>query len=301
MAMDLQRLMSLLRQCMQRYDMVSAGDKIAVGLSGGKDSLTLLMGLKHLQRFYPVPYGLCAIHVGSGAPGSEADVETMRQFCEGLDVPFYFVDAKVYQIVFEIRKEKHPCSLCAKLRRGALNDKAMALGCNKIAYAHHQDDFIETSLMNLMLEGHYDCFPPVTHLDRTNLQVLRPMLMVKERDVIGFARRENLPVVKNPCPADGHTRRQDVKNFIRRSRDVFPQGRECLYASLLDYFDRNVTKMQKTGKNHPKTIFLVKNNKSFRKKYEKMAHLAEKNVQNARKQGSNAVMMTSNLLDTIRK
>ena len=204
MAMDLQRLMSLLRQCMQRYDMVSAGDKIAVGLSGGKDSLTLLMGLKHLQRFYPVPYGLCAIHVGSGAPGSEADVETMRQFCEGLDVPFYFVDAKVYQIVFEIRKEKHPCSLCAKLRRGALNDKAMALGCNKIAYAHHQDDFIETSLMNLMLEGHYDCFPPVTHLDRTNLQVLRPMLMVKERDVIGFARRENLPVVKNPCPADGH-------------------------------------------------------------------------------------------------
>lgn len=174
MAMDLQRLMSLLRQCMQRYDMVSAGDKIAVGLSGGKDSLTLLMGLKHLQRFYPVPYGLCAIHVGSGAPGSEADVETMRRFCEGLDVPFYFVDAKVYQIVFEIRKEKHPCSLCAKLRRGALNDKAMALGCNKIAYAHHQDDFIETSLMNLMLEGHYDCFPPVTHLDRTNLQVLRP-------------------------------------------------------------------------------------------------------------------------------
>ena len=215
MAMDLQRLMSLLRQCMQRYDMVSAGDKIAVGLSGGKDSLTLLMGLKHLQRFYPVPYGLCAIHVGSGAPGSEADVETMRRFCEGLDVPFYFVDAKVYQIVFEIRKEKHPCSLCAKLRRGALNDKAMALGCNKIAYAHHQDDFIETSLMNLMLEGHYDCFPPVTHLDRTNLQVLRPMLMIKERDVIGFARRENLPVVKNPCPADGHTRRQDVKDFIR--------------------------------------------------------------------------------------
>ena len=123
----------------------------------------------------------------------------------------------------------------------------MALGCNKIAYAHHQDDFIETSLMNLMLEGHYDCFPPVTHLDRTNLQVLRPMLMIKERDVIGFARRENLPVVKNPCPADGHTRRQDVKDFIRRSRDVFPQGRECLYASLLAYFDRNVTKNAKNG------------------------------------------------------
>ena len=242
MSMDLQRLMSLLRQCMQRYDMVSPGDKIAVGLSGGKDSLTLLMGLKNLQRFYPVPYELCAIHVGSGAPGSEAGVETMRTFCEGLNVPFYFVDAKVDQIVFEIRKEKHPCSLCAKLRRGALNDQAMALGCNKIAYAHHQDDFIETSLMNLMLEGHYDCFPPVTHLDRTNLQVLRPMLMVKERDVIGFTRQQNLPVVKNPCPADGHTRRQDVKEFIRHSRDVFPQGRECLYAALLDYFDRHVTK-----------------------------------------------------------
>lgn len=239
MSMDLQRLMSLLRKCMQQYEMVSPGDKIAVGLSGGKDSLTLLMGLKHLQRFYPVPYELCAIHVGSGAPGSEQGVQTMADFCASLDVPFSFVDAKVYQIVFEIRKEKNPCSLCAKLRRGALNQEALSLGCNKIAYAHHQDDFIETSLMNLMLEGHYDCFPPVTHLDRTNLQVLRPMLMVKERDVIGFARQEHLPVVKNPCPADGHTRRQDVKEFIRRNRDIFPQGRECLYAALLDYFGKN--------------------------------------------------------------
>lgn len=239
MSMDLQRLMSLLRKCMQQYQMVSAGDKIAVGLSGGKDSLTLLTGLKHLQRFYPVPYELCAIHVGSGAPDSEQGVRTMADFCASLSVPFSFVDAQVYQIVFEIRKEKNPCSLCAKLRRGALNAQAMALGCNKIAYAHHKDDFIETSLMNLMLEGHYDCFPPVTHLDRTNLQVLRPMLMVDERDVIGFARREHLPVVKNPCPADGHTRRQDVKELIRHSRDVFPQGRECLYAALLDYFDKN--------------------------------------------------------------
>ena len=301
MAMDLQRLMSLLRQCMQRYDMVSAGDKIAAGLSGGKDSLTLLTGLKHLQRFYPVPYGLCAIHVGNGAPGSEADVETMRQFCEGLDVPFYFVDAKVYQIVFEIRKEKHPCSLCAKLRRGALNDKAMALGSNKIAYAHHQDDFIETSLMNLMLEGHYDCFPPVTHLDRTNLQVLRPMLMVKERDVIGFARRENLPVVKNPCPADGHTRRQDVKDFIRRSRDVFPQGRECLYASLLDYFDLNVTKNAKYWQKSSENDIFGEKQQKLSKKIRKNGAFSRKNVQNARKQGSNAVMMTSNLLATIRK
>lgn len=250
MSMDVQRLTSLLRSCIQRYDMIQPNDRIAVGLSGGKDSLTLLTGIKHLQRFYPVPYELCAIHVDSGAAGCEEGIRRMREFCDSLDVPFYVVHASIYQIVFEIRQEKNPCSLCAKLRRGAMNDKAIELGCNKIAYAHHKDDFIETSLMNLMLEGHYDCFPPVTRLDRTNLTVLRPMLMIDERDVIGFARREQLPVYKNPCPADGNTRRQDVKEWIRRSRDVFLNGRKCLYASLLTYFDQQMEEARKEKKQH---------------------------------------------------
>lgn len=250
MSMDLQRLTSLLRKCMQQYGMISPGDKIAVGLSGGKDSLTLLMGLKQLQSFYPIPYELCAIHVSSGAPGCEEGIAVMADFCRTLDVPFSAVNAESYEIVFLRRKEKNPCSLCAKLRRGALNEQALVLGCTKIAYAHHKDDFIETSLMNLMLEGHYDCFEPVTHLDRTNLSVLRPMLMVDEKDVIGFARRYALPVVKNPCPADGQTKRQEVKDFIRRSRDVFPGGRDCLYAALVDYFQRNAEKNSSPSENN---------------------------------------------------
>lgn len=238
MSMDLQRLTSLLRKCMQDYHMIAPCDKLAVGLSGGKDSLTLLMGLKQLQRFYPIPYELCAIHVSSGAEGCEDGIRTMAAFCAQLEVPFYSVNADIYEIVFIWRKEKNPCSLCAKLRRGALNNQALALGCTKIVYAHHKDDFIETSLMNLMLEGHYGCFPPVTHLDKTNLSVLRPMFLIDEKDVRGFAKRYDLPVVKNPCPADGRTKRQEVKEFIRDSRSVFPANRECLFASLVELFQR---------------------------------------------------------------
>ena len=232
MSMDLQRLTSLLRQCIQQYDMIQPGDAIAVGLSGGKDSLCLLMGLSALRRFYPVPFELHAIHVDVGAGMPEASIAQMADFCARQGVPFYPVRTQIYQIVFEERKEKNPCSLCAKMRKGALNQTALDLGCSKIAYAHHKDDFIETSVMNLLLEGRFDCFPPVTRLDKTGLQVLRPMLYVDERDVIGFARKYALPVTANPCPADGHTRREDVKKFIRESRKQFPNIRESLFSAV---------------------------------------------------------------------
>lgn len=232
MSMDLQRLTSLLRQCIQQYDMIQPGDAIAVGLSGGKDSLCLLMGLSALRRFYPVPFSLHAIHVDVGAGMPEASIAQMADFCARQGVPFYPVRTQIYQIVFEERKEKNPCSLCAKMRKGALNQTALDLGCSKIAYAHHKDDFIETSVMNLLLEGRFDCFPPVTRLDKTGLQVLRPMLYVDERDVIGFARKYALPVTANPCPADGHTRREDVKQFIRESRRQFPNIRESLFSAV---------------------------------------------------------------------
>ncbi len=239
MSMDLQRLTSLLRQCVQRYDMIQSGDTIAVGLSGGKDSLCLLMGLAALRCFYPAPFALHAIHVDVGAGMSAEHIQRMADFCAAQGVPFHHVRTQIYQIVFEERKEKNPCSLCAKLRKGALNQKALDLGCGKIAYAHHKDDFIETSVMNLLLEGRYDCFPPVTHLDKTGLQVLRPMLYVNERDVIGFARKYELPVVANPCPADGHTRREDVKQFIRESRKQFPNIRESLFSAVTALFEEN--------------------------------------------------------------
>ena len=237
MSMDLQRLTSLLRQCIQRYDMLQPGDGIAVGLSGGKDSLCLLMGLAALRRFNPVPFTLHAIHVDVGAGMSAENIQRMADFCAQLDVPFHHVQTQIYQIVFEERKEKNPCSLCAKMRKGALNETALSLGCRKIAYAHHKDDFIETLMMNLLLEGRCECFPPVTQLDKTGLQVLRPMLYVDERDVIGFTRKYDLPVVKNPCPADGRTRREDVKQFIRDSRAQFPNIRESLFSAVTGLFD----------------------------------------------------------------
>ncbi len=236
MSMDVQRLTSLLRQCIQRYGMISPGDRLAVGLSGGKDSLTLLMGLAALKRFYPAKFDLHAIHVDVAGMPVES-VGKMQSFCDGLNVPFHYVKTDIYDIVFNIRMEKNPCSLCAKLRKGALNAKALELGCTKTVYAHHKDDFIETLMMNLLMEGRCECFPPVTHLDKTGLQVLRPMLYVDERDVIGFTRKYDLPVVKNPCPADGHTRREDVKDYLRETRKAFPGARDSLFSAVVGLFE----------------------------------------------------------------
>ena len=239
MSMDLQRLTSLLRQCIQRYDMIAPGDKIAVGLSGGKDSLCLLMGLAALKRFYPAPFELHAIHVDVGAGMSEENIRCMADFCDQQGVPFHHVRTQIYQIVFEERKEKNPCALCAKMRKGALNQTALDLGCTKIAYAHHKDDFIETLMMNMLLEGRCECFPPVTQVDKTGLQVLRPMLLIDERDVIGFTRKYELPVVANPCPADGKTRREDVKQFIRESRKQFPNIRQSMFSAVTGLFEED--------------------------------------------------------------
>lgn len=236
--MNLQRLVSYLRQCIQKYNMIEENDKIAVGLSGGKDSLTLLCGMKKLQSFYPKHFELAAIYVDLGITDSTAALESMEKYCKQLDVPFYPVSTSIYEIVFKDRKEKNPCSLCAKLRKGALNQQALALSCNKIAYAHHKDDFIETSVMSLFLEGHYYCFPPVTHLERTDLTVIRPMLFIDEQEIQGFARRNKLPVIKNACPADGYTNRQKVKEYIKNGATDFPDIRKNLNAALLNYFDK---------------------------------------------------------------
>lgn len=235
--MNTQKLLSYLRQCIKKYDMLHEGDHIAVGLSGGKDSMTLLYGLKKLQQFYPAHYDLTAIYVNLGIEPVNTAIDTMSQFCSKLEVPFYHIDTDIYRITFEARKEKNPCSLCAKMRKGALNKKANELGCNKIAYAHHKDDFIETSMISLLFEGHYYCFPPVTHLDKTGLIVIRPMLYISEKEVRGFAHRHSLPLTSNPCPADGYTKRQEVKKFIENSTSAFPDIKKNLNAALLDYFD----------------------------------------------------------------
>ena len=233
----MQKLMGLVRRCVDDYDMIQDGDKIAVGVSGGKDSLALLVLMAGLQKYYPKKFELEAITVDMGLPGM--DFSPVAALCERLHVPYTCLHTEIGPIVFEARKEKNPCSLCAKMRKGALNEAALSLGCTKIAYAHHKDDFIETLMMNLLQEGRCECFPPVTRLDKTGLAVLRPMLYVEERDVIGFTRKYALPVAKNPCPADGATRREDVKHFIRASRAQFPNIRESLFSAVERLFEED--------------------------------------------------------------
>lgn len=212
--MKLQQLLSYTRRAIDDYNMIDDGDKVAIGISGGKDSLTLLYALHGLMRFYPIKFELVAITVDLGLGIQKLD--EIKTLCESMDVPYYVVDTEIGKIIFDDRMETNPCSLCAKMRKGALNEKAIELGCNKIAYAHHRDDIIETMLLSLIYEGRFHSFSPYTYLDRTKLTVIRPMMYVEECDVIGFVNKMNMPVAKNPCPVDGHTKREYVKNLVKQ-------------------------------------------------------------------------------------
>lgn len=230
--MKLQRLLSLVRQAIDQYHMIEEGDHIAIGISGGKDSLTLLWGLAYLQRFYPKRFSLSAITVDMGI--DSMDLEPIKALCQEFQVSYEIVPTEIGKILFDIRKETNPCSLCAKLRKGALNQKALEMGCNKIAYAHHKDDLIETAMMSLLYEGRFYAFSPVTHLDRTDLTVIRPLMFVSEADVKGFRNKYQLPVCKNPCPMDGHTRREYVKNLIHTLNMENPGVKDRLFRAVME-------------------------------------------------------------------
>lgn len=230
--MKLQRLLSLVRQAIDQYHMIEEGDHIAIGISGGKDSLTLLWGLAYLQRFYPKQFSLSAITVDMGI--DTMDLEPIKALCQEFQVSYEIVPTEIGKILFDIRKETNPCSLCAKLRKGALNQKALEMGCNKIAYAHHKDDLIETAMMSLLYEGRFYAFSPVTHLDRTDLTVIRPLMFVSEADVKGFRNKYQLPVCKNPCPMDGHTRREYVKNLIHTLNMENPGVKDRLFRAVIE-------------------------------------------------------------------
>lgn len=212
--MKLQRVLSEVRKAVDDYHMIAEGDKIAVGISGGKDSLTLLYALSSLRRFYPHPFELVAVTVDLGF--ANLDLSEIKKLCEKLEVPYTVVKTQIGQIVFEQRQENNPCALCAKMRKGALNEAMKQLGCNKIAYAHHMDDVVETMMLSLLYEGRFHTFSPVTYLDDTGLTVIRPLIYMKEADVIGFVRKYEVPVVKSPCPADGHTKREYVKQLLKQ-------------------------------------------------------------------------------------
>lgn len=228
--MKLQRVLSEVRKAVDDYRMIAEGDKIAVGISGGKDSLTLLYALSSLRRFYPHPFELVAVTVDLGF--ANLDLSEIKKLCEKLEVPYTVVKTQIGQIVFEQRQENNPCALCAKMRKGALNEAMKQLGCNKIAYAHHMDDVVETMMLSLLYEGRFHTFSPVTYLDDTGLTVIRPLIHMKEADVIGFVRKYEVPVVKSPCPADGHTKREYVKQLLKQLNTENPGVKQRMFTAI---------------------------------------------------------------------
>lgn len=228
--MKLQRVLSEVRKAVDDYHMIAEGDKIAVGISGGKDSLTLLYALSSLRRFYPHPFELVAVTVDLGF--ANLDLSEIKKLCGKLEVPYTVVKTQIGQIVFEQRQENNPCALCAKMRKGALNEAMKQLGCNKIAYAHHMDDVVETMMLSLLYEGRFHTFSPVTYLDDTGLTVIRPLIYMKEADVIGFVRKYEVPVVKSPCPADGHTKREYVKQLLKQLNTENPGVKQRMFTAI---------------------------------------------------------------------
>ena len=228
--MKLQQVYSLTRKAIDDYHMIQNGDKIAIGISGGKDSLTLLYALQGLRRFYPYSFELCAVTVDLGFDNLKLD--KISELCEDLGVPYHIVHTDIAKIIFEDRQESNPCSLCAKMRKGALNDAMKAIGCNKVAYAHHKDDVVETMMMSLVYEGRFHTFRPVTYLDRTDITVIRPLIYMNEADVIGFVNKYEVPVVKSPCPADGHTKREYIKNLVWEINLESPGVKERMFTAI---------------------------------------------------------------------
>lgn len=230
--MKLQQLLSYTRKAVDEYSMIQEGDHIAVGISGGKDSLTLLYALHGLQRFYPNHFELSAVTVDLGY--ADFDLSPIEALCEEMNVPYKIVKTDIAHILFDERKESNPCSLCAKMRKGALNEAVKAMGCNKVAYAHHKDDIVETMLLSLIFEGRFYSFPPKTYLDRMDLTVIRPLMFVDEMDVIGFKNKYDLPVVKSKCPVDGYTKRQYAKELVRQLSADHPGAKERMFTAILN-------------------------------------------------------------------
>lgn len=230
MAENMKKALSYMRKAADDYKMIREGDRIAVGVSGGKDSLTLLVTLSELRRFYPEKFSLQAISVDMGY--EDMSFEHISELCRELDVPYHIEKTQIREIIFDIRKEKNPCSLCANMRRGALNIAAKNQGCNKTALGHHFDDVIETFLMNIIYEGRSGCFRPVTYLDRTGITVIRPMIYMPENFIRCFAKELELPTVKNKCPADGNTKREYIKNLIFSLESENPGLKKRLFTAV---------------------------------------------------------------------
>ena len=225
----IQKLMGLTRRCVEDYNMISAGDKVAVGVSGGKDSVVLLVLLAGLRKYYNKPFVLEAVTIDMGLGMDYSGVE---QLCSKLGVPYTIVKTQIAPIIFEHRQEKNPCSMCAKMRRGALNEAILEKGCNKLALGHHYDDAVETFLMSLLYEGRISCFQPVTDLDRTGIMQIRPMLYIHERTIDNFSQRYALPVITNRCPVDKQTKREEIKQLVFSLSAAYPDLKERIFGAM---------------------------------------------------------------------
>ncbi|WKY48502.1 tRNA 2-thiocytidine biosynthesis TtcA family protein [Eubacteriaceae bacterium ES3] len=233
----MKKILGPLRRGIEQYEMIKPGDSIAVGLSGGKDSTALLMAMKRFQYFSPVPFELKAITLDLGFEGM--DFTPLVDLCKELTVPYTIKKTEIGPIVFEERQEKSPCSLCARMKRGALHDLAISEGCRKIAFGHHSDDVVETFFLSLFYEGRINTFSPVTYLDRKDITLIRPMIFVKEKDILFDPLLKELPVIKSTCPADGHTKREEVKQLLKTVKLTVP-----------DLYDRVIRAIQNEEQLH---------------------------------------------------
>lgn len=228
--MKLQKLLSYARRAVDDYNMIDSGDKIAVGISGGKDSVSMLIALKELQRFYPKKFELEAVSVSLGFKNT--DFSPIQKLCDDIGVKYTVVNTDIGEIIFDARKEKNPCSLCSKMRKGALNDMAENIGCNKVALGHNRDDVIETLFMALFYEGRIYTFSPTTFLDRKKIYSIRPLIYVPEKEISAFVKKENIKIVKNECPADGNTKRESIKKFMREQKLNYDHFDEKIFGAV---------------------------------------------------------------------
>lgn len=228
----MQKLIGLVRRCVEDYNMIDSGDRIGVGVSGGKDSIALLVFLAELRKYNHKPFELEAITIDLGFG---MDFSSIQELCYRLNVPLTVVKTEIAPVIFDYRKEKNPCSMCAKMRRGALNQALLDRGLNKLALGHHYDDAVETFMMSLLYEGRISCFQPVTNLDRTGIIQIRPMLYIHEKTIDNFVTREQLPVILNRCPVDKRTKREEIKKLVYDLSMTYPDLKDKVFGAMQRY------------------------------------------------------------------
>ena len=228
----MQTILGYMRRAIQEYDLIQSDDHICVGISGGKDSVALLCGLARLRRFFERPYSLYAVTLDPCFSGIQTDYSPIQALCEKLEVPYVIKRTEIGEIVFDTRQESNPCSLCARMRRGLLHDTAKSLGCNVIALGHHYNDAIETFMMNLFYEGRIGCFSPKSYLSRKNLWMIRPLVLLEEKEILRVVRREQLPVVKSRCPVDGDTSREKMKRYLQDMEKQYPGIQKRIFGAM---------------------------------------------------------------------